>query len=221
MAFCNSCGASIAPGTRFCNQCGKAILTSSPTTVASPPVGGSAPPAAPTPAPTSGGGALKVILIVVGVIVLVGILGVTSIAFVAWHIAHRTHIHQEGDNVKVETPFGSVQATKDPQEAARNLGVDAYPGAQILQQGAVSANLGSIHTVALNFETSDSVDNVCSFYKAKFPTAMVRSTEANQCSIVSNDQKNMITINAKTQNGKTRIVITNVSKSGAANPSPN
>ncbi len=221
MAFCNSCGASIAPGTRFCNQCGKAILTSSPTTVASPPVVGSAPPAAPTPAPTSGGGALKVILIVVGVIVLVGILGVTSIAFVAWHIAHRTHIHQEGDNVKVETPFGSVQATKDPQEAARNLGVDAYPGAQILQQGAVSANLGSIHTVALNFETSDSVDNVCSFYKAKFPNAMVRSTEANQCSIVSNDQKNMITINAKTQNGKTRIVITNVSKSGAANSSPN
>ena len=215
MAFCNSCGASIAPGTRFCNKCGAAVLTSSP----APAAATSAPPAVSSPAPASGGGALKAILIVVGVIVLFIILGVTSIAFFAWRVAHHTRVRHDGDNVKVETPFGTVETTKDPQDAARNLGVDLYPGAEVLKEGSVSMTFGTVHTAALNFETSDSVDKVCSFYKPKFPNATVVTSEADQCTIVSNDHKNMITINAKIQSGKTRIVITNVSNSDAANSS--
>ena len=217
MAFCNSCGASIAPGTRFCNKCGAAVLTSSP----APAAASSAPPAVSSPAPASGGGALKAILIVVGVIVLFIILGVTSIAFFAWRVAHHTRVRHDGDNVKVETPFGTVETTKDPQDAARNLGVDLYPGAEVLKEGSVSMTFGTVHTAALNFETSDSVEKVCSFYKPKFPNATVVTSEADQCTIVSNDHKNMITINAKIQSGKTRIAITNVSKAGGANPSSN
>jgi hypothetical protein len=225
MAFCNSCGANIAPGTRFCNKCGAAVLTSSPApsstaTAGSPRPVVSASPVS-SPAPTSGGGALKAILIVVGVIVLVAILGVASLGFIAWRVAHRTHVRQEGDNVKVETPFGTVETTKDPQDAARNLGVALYPGAQVRKEGSVSMTFGNVHTAALTFETSDSVDQVCSFYKPKFPNATVVTSDANQCTIVSNDQKNMITINAKIENGKTRIVISNVSKSDAANSSSN
>jgi len=215
MAFCNSCGASIAPGTRFCNKCGAAVLTSSP----APAAASSAPPAVSSPAPASGGGALKAILIVVGVIVLFIILGVTSIAFFAWRVAHHTRVRHDGDNVKVETPFGTVETTKDPQDAARNLGVDLYPGAEVLKEGSVSMTFGTVHTAALNFETSDSVEKVCSFYKPKFPNATVVTSEADQCTIVSNDHKNMITINAKIQSGKTRIAITNVSSSDAANSS--
>ena len=207
MAFCNSCGANIVPGTRFCNKCGAAILAST------------AAPA--TAVPPSGGGALKAILIVVGVIVLVGILAVASLGFFAWRVARHTRVRQNGDNVRVETPFGTVQTTNDPQAAARDLGVDLYPGAQALKEGATSATFGTVHTASLNFETSDSVDKVCSFYKPKFPNAMVMTTEANQCTIVSNDQKNMITITVKAESDKTRIVITNVSKSGAANSSSN
>jgi hypothetical protein len=155
----------------------------------------------------------------VGVIALVAILGLASITFFAWRVAHRTRIHQEGDNVKVETPFGTVETTKDPQDAARNLGVDLYPGAEVLKEGSVSMTFGTVHTAALNFETSDSVEKVCSFYKPKFPNATVVTSEADQCTIVSNDHKNMITINAKIQSGKTRIAITNVSSSDAANSS--
>jgi hypothetical protein len=226
MAFCNSCGASTAPGTSFCNKCGATIVDSAPPVASSAavlPQVSSVPPSpstAPAVPPASGSGALKTILIVVGVVVLVGILGVTALAFFAVRMAHRARVLHEGDNVKVETPFGTVQTTKDPQEAARNLGVDLYPGAQISQAGAASATFGGIHTVALNLETSDSVDQVCSFYKPKFPNAMVTSTD-NQCKIISNDQKNVITIKAKTENGKTRIAIANVGKSGGANSSSN
>jgi hypothetical protein len=223
MAFCNSCGTNIVPGTRFCSKCGAAILTSSlpPAAAASTPPAPSTIPAV-TPAPTSGGGALKAILIVVGVLVLVGILGVTSVAFFAWRIAHHSHIRHDGDNVKVETPFGTVETTKDPQEAAHTLGVDIYPGAQVLREGATSATFGTVHTASLNFESSDSMDKVCNFYKSKFPNAMVMTSDANQCTIVSNDQKNMITVNIKAERDKTRIVISNVTrKSDAGNSSSN
>ena len=227
MAFCNSCGANIVPGTRFCNKCGAAILTSTlPPATASPvPPASSAPPvstvAVPAPPPPSGGGALKAILIVVGVVVLVGILGLASLGIFAWRVARHTRVRQNGNDVKVETPFGTVQTTNDPQAAAHDLGVDLYPGAQVLKEGATSATFGAVHTASLNFETTDSVDKVCGFYKPKFPNAMVMTTQADQCTIVSNDQKNMITINVKGETDKTRIVITNVSKAGAANSSSN
>jgi hypothetical protein len=225
MAFCNSCGANLTPGTRFCNKCGAAILASSPAPAVNPlvPVGSapsvaSSPGTVSTPPPPSGGGALKAILIVVGVIVLVGILGLVSLGLVAWRVARHTHVRQNGDNVKVETPFGTVQTTNDPQEAARDLGVEVYPGAQVLKEGAASVTLGAVHTTALNFETPDSVDKVCSFYKPKYPNAMVMSSDANQCTIVSNEQKNMITINVKADGDKTRVAISNVTrKSDAGN----
>ncbi len=173
MAFCNSCGATITPGTRFCNKCGAAILVSLLPPAAPSPVP-PAPSTAPVAPPPPSGGALRAILIVVGVIILVGILGLLSLGFFAWRVARHARIRQNGDNVRT-----------------------------------------------LNFETSDSVDKVCSFYKPKFPNAMVMTNDANQCSIVSNDQKNMITITVKGESDKTRIVITNLNKSGSVSPSSN
>ena len=220
MAFCNSCGATITPGTRFCNKCGAAILVSLLPPAAPSPVP-PAPSTAPVAPPPPSGGALRAILIVVGVIILVGILGLLSLGFFAWRVARHARIRQNGDNVRVETPFGSVESTNDPQAAAHDLGVDVYPGAQVLKEGATSTTFGAVHTATLNFETSDSVDKVCSFYKPKFPNAMVMTNDANQCSIVSNDQKNMITITVKGESDKTRIVITNLNKSGSVSPSSN
>jgi len=223
MAFCNSCGTSIDPGTRFCSKCGAAVLTSAPAPaapLASP--ARPAPPVASAPAPTSGGGgALKAILIVVGVIILVGILGIASLGFFAWRVARHSHVRQNGENVKVETPFGTVESSTDPQAAAHDLGVDPYPGAQVLKEGSTSATFGGVRTVSLHFETSDSADKVCSFYKPKFPNAMVMSTQSDQCTIISNDKNNMITITAKAENGKTQIVVANVKKADSGTSSSN
>src|SRR5882762_10309897 len=104
MAFCNKCGANLEPGTRFCNKCGTAVLAST-----LPPTGPSAtarsvPPApAPVPAPPSeGGGALKVVLIVVGVVVLIGILGGASIGLFASRVGRSSPGRQEGARGKVE-----------------------------------------------------------------------------------------------------------------------
>jgi flagellar basal body-associated protein FliL len=206
MAFCNSCGAPLTAGTKFCNKCGAAVAGS--VASASPTA-----PAPVTPAPTRGGSsALKIVLIVIVVILVLGIIGVTAVSIIGYRIAKGTRVRQNGDNVNVVTPFGSVQTTKDPDQAAKNLGIDLYPGAEVQKDGASSATFGSIHTVAANFQSSDSVDKVCNFYKERFPAAMVTSSDENHCSIVSNDSKNMVTINVEPSGSGSRFNITNVSK---------
>ena len=204
MAFCNSCGATLNPGTKFCSKCGAAAsavpTAPSPTSMA--------PPAA----PTGGSSALKVILIVVAVIVGIGILVIATIGIIGYRIASRSHVSQNGDHVKVETPFGSVETSKDPDQAAKDLGVDIYPGAEVQRNGASSASFGGIHTSTAVFQSNDPPDKICSFYKSRFPGAMVTSSEQNHCNIVSNNQRNMITINIAANGDITKLQITNVSK---------
>src|ERR1700686_2063573 len=204
MAFCNSCGATLNPGTKFCNKCGAAVAAGAATA--------GIPSTAPAPAPTGGSSALKVILIVVAVIVLVGILGIATIGIVGYRIAKSSHVSQNGDHVKVDTPFGSVETSKDPDQAAKDLGVDLYPGAEVQRNGASSMTFGNMHTVTASFESSDSVDKVCAFYKSRFPNSTVTTSDQNRCTIVSNDRKNMIPINIEANGGNTKLQITNVSK---------
>jgi hypothetical protein len=218
MAFCNKCGSTIVAGTRFCNQCGTPILASTLPGAAAP-----IPPAPATiavPPPPANNNALKVILIVVGVVVLIGILGLVAAGTFAWHMAHRAHVRQNGDNVKVETPFGDVEANKDPAEAARSLGVDLYPGAHIQKSNASSATFGGIHTVSVTAETGDSVDKVAAYYRAKFPNAVVSSSDSNHCTIVSSEHGNIVTININGETGVTKIQIADVRK-GSSNSSSN
>jgi zinc-ribbon domain len=222
MAFCNSCGASLTPGTRFCSKCGAAVIAPSATAPGTSNLpAGSAPAPAGTTITTSaqGGNALKVIVIVVGVLILVGILGVASVGFFAWHIARRTHVRQNGDNVRVETPFGSVESTNDPRQAARNLGVDLYPGARVVKNGSAAANVAGIRTVSVTMESDDSADKVAEFYRSKFPNAMVNSSESGQSTIVANRNNSLITINIESEGNKTKILITNVAgRSGNSAP---
>jgi hypothetical protein len=207
MAFCNSCGAPLDAGTKFCSKCG--AVAAAPPAAAAPAT--SVPGAAP-PASTGGSSALKIILIAIGIIVLIGILGIASFSFFVYRVAKSARVTQHGDNVKVETPFGSVESSKDPAQVTKDLGVDIYPGADILKNGASTASFGPIHTVTAMFESSDPLDKVCAFYKEKFPSAMTTSSDANRCTIVSNDQKNMITVNIESTGDGSKFQITNVSK---------
>ena len=145
-------------------------------------------------------------------IVGLGILGIATLGIIGYHFAKSSHVTQEGDHVKVESPFGTVESSKDPEQAAKDLGVDVYPGAQAQKNGAASVSFGNMHTVAANFESSDSVDKVCAFYKSKFPNATVNTSDQNHCTIVSNDQKNMITINVEASGDTSKFQITSVSK---------
>ena len=203
MAFCNSCGATLTDGTKFCNKCGAPVAgAAAPATTAA-----AATPVAGTPPRSS---AVRTVLIIVGVVMLVGILGVASLSFVAYHFVKRSRVMQEGDHVKVETPFGTAETSKDPDEAAKELGLDIYPGADAQNEGASVAAFGGMRTVTVSFESEDSVDKVCAFYKEKFPHANVSTSEQKRCTIVSNDPRNMITINVEPNGDGSRFQIVNV-----------
>lgn len=212
MAFCNSCGSNLAPGAKFCTKCG-AVITGTSTSPA--PVAASLSIGPGPAAPKTGSSAMKIILIVVAVVVILGILGVATLAVIGIHIARRTHVTQDGNRVKVETPFGSVDTSKDPQQIAKDLGVDIYPGAQPQSDGSVITTFGGVHTVAVSLISSDPVDKVCNFYRSKFPNPMSSTSTENHCSIVSTDQGNIVTITIEPRDSSTKIQISSVNKSSS------
>jgi flagellar basal body-associated protein FliL len=196
MAFCNSCGATLEPGAKFCPKCGAAV-----------PVAAAIPPPAPAMS-SQGSGALKIILIVVAVIFVLGVLGIGTLVFVVRRVAQHSHVRNKDGNVRVETPFGTVQSTNNPDEASRSLGVDLYPGARVLKGN--TAAIGGMHTVEAEFESDDPAEKIMAFYSAKFPNATVTTKEQNHYAIVSNDSNNLVTIKIEPEDGKTLIKIANV-----------
>jgi flagellar basal body-associated protein FliL len=199
VAFCNSCGATLEAGAKFCPKCGTAVSMPAaiPSTIPST-----------QPAPAQGSSALKIILIVVAVIFVLGVLGIGTLVFVVRRIAQNSHVRNKDGNVRVETPFGTVQSTNNPDEASRNLGIDLYPGARVLKGN--TAAIGGMHTVEAEFESDDSAEKVMAFYSSKFPNANVTTKDQNHYAIVSTDNNNVITIKIEPEDGKTRIKIANV-----------
>lgn len=208
MAFCNSCGTTLSEGTKFCSKCGAAI-SGNPSGMAT-----ARPPQPPMPAPPPSSGsssALKIILIIVGVIILIGVLGIATIGFIGYRVAKSAKISQNGENVKIDSPFGNISAN-DPDQAIKELGVDVYPGAQVQKQGTASVTIFGIHSVTANFVSSDSVDKVCDFYKTKFPNASVQSSASTSCTIVAGAQENSTTINAQSSGDGCKFQIVTVNK---------
>ncbi len=209
MAFCNSCGAALSAGTKFCNKCG-AAASSAPTAAGVTPAVVAAP--APVQPTTGGGGALKIILIVIAIIVGLGILSVGAFSFFVYRVAKSAHVTQNGDNVKLDTPFGSLNTGTDAAQVVKDLGVDVYPGALPQKNGSATMTFGNVKTVTAAFESSDSLDKVCDFYKAKYPSTNMTTSDSSHCAIVAGDQKNMITINVQANGDGTKIQIANVNK---------
>ena len=208
MAFCNSCGATLNPGMKFCNKCGAAQSAATNAAPATPVA-----PAPATPAPTTGGSsALKIILIVIAVIVGIAVLGMVTCGVVVHRAIKNAHVSQKGDNVKIETPFGNMETSADPEQTAKDLGVEIYPGAQVQKAGTASVSFGSFHTVTANFESSDPVDKICDFYRQKYPNATVSTSDQRQCTIVSGQQTNSTTITVQSSGDGSRLQIVVMNK---------
>ena len=205
MAFCNSCGNSMEAGAKFCPKCGAAARAGAAIPAAAAASGAPAPPIQ-----AQSSGALKIVLIVVAVIVVMGVLGMGATALFFHHMFSHSHISQNNGDVRVETPFGTVESTNDPGQAARDLGVDIYPGATVVKGGAANMQIGGMHTAAGEFETSDPASTVYAFYKAKFPGAGVVTSQDGHYSLMSGTQGNLVTINIDARDGMTRIHIAKV-----------
>ena len=200
--FCTKCGASLTSDTGFCPSCGAPIGAAAPP----PEVAAAAPVETPPPAPTyappaaaysappvkKSGGALKIILIIVAIVVGLGILGVAGVSYVAYRA-----IHAAGNSM-------SVGSTADVSES--DLGVSVYPGAVRNPNGAVRVKLGSILTVSAGYTTPDPTASVLAFYQDKLgPAATSRQ----------NGEGTTLTSATVTDSMKETLVVT-VTPSGTA-----
>ena len=81
--------------------------------------------------------------------------------------------HGDSDNVKISTPFGGMQVKTNDNVVLDEIGLPAYPGAQLVKKdknnGAadVNMNFGSFHlqVKAVSYRTDDSPDKVEAFYR--------------------------------------------------------
>ena len=103
--------------------------------------------------------------------------------------------------MKVDSPFGTVESTQDPNQAARNVGVDVYPGATLRKNGSANVAFGNIHSATAEFETDDPVASVAAFYGSKFPAANV-TTSGERTTILAGEKGNMTTIVIEPQGGE-------------------
>lgn len=193
---------------QVCPSCGKAVGG------ATAPAPATATPApASAPAPAKSGGALKVILLVLGGLALLFIVVIAILVGGAVYVAKRSHIEQGPEGAKVETPFGTVETTnEDSAKIAEKLGVEVYPGAKPLPGGA-SVSVGGMHTASAMFESDDPPEKVEEFYRKQFPKATVtsqRGDSGTHIALMIGDRDKWTTITIEGQEGGSKIVIASV-----------
>lgn len=212
-SFCAKCGAEVSADQQVCGACGAPTGAWTPVAASAQPVAAPVQPIAP-PA-KSGPSALKIVLIVVAIIVGLGILGVGAFSYVIYRAVHGIHVSSSGtgDNahVTMNTPGGTISAGASENFSASDLGTDLYPGAESGKGGARMTLPGGSWVSAV-FVTSDSKDQVVSFYKSKLgsevsvydsgDTAVLSAQKSKQESIIVT-----VTANKSEYNGKTQIAI--------------
>ena len=220
MAFCTNCGSTMDSNSHFCTKCGKAVSTTPAGTAAvgTAPAQTYTPPAQTytpgTPAPSGGGSnVLKIVLIVLGIFVFLGILSTAGMIYAAHKIKNRirssVYATENGRNTTVDTPFGRATTShSDARTVAHQMGVDVYPGAQGGESS--TAQFGNMTTATIKLTTSDSVEKVASFYKSRFPNAMMTSNDNGKFTLVGSDKEGTLTITAEPAGDQTRIEIAKV-----------
>jgi len=208
MSFCTGCGNNVDPASKFCDKCGKPMSTM-------PATGGASAAAAPARAqaapqqPQKSGGALKVVLIIFGILVLLFVIGIAGIVGFGYYVAKQARVHQTSDGgTKIETPFGNIEA-EDPAKTAEKMGIDVYPGAESVKNGAGSVSFGEFSAGSAQFETTDSVEQVVDFYKQQYPKAIHTESNGNHSFSVNSKDK-VVVISLTPQGSKTAINLAQV-----------
>ena len=203
-AFCTRCGAALAPSVQFCTACGAPAGAPA----VGPPVYGQPAVAPVQPAPANSN-VVKIVLIVAGVIVGLGLLSAMAFMFGMWRLSHAVHVSRSGD-VVLSTPNGTISTGDASAVSEADLGVPIYPGATRREGGMqIKSATGSMVTVV--FSTPDPVSKVVDFYKEKLGdnTSVIQSGTGAVISAGEQNKRGVV-ITIGTDNGSdggTKIAI--------------
>lgn len=162
----------------------------------------------PAPAPKSGG-ALKIVLIVIGAIVVVMILVFGLLAYGCYHIAHSI-AHSENGKTTTSILGTTVTSSNSATFTAADLGTDIYPGATPTDGGS-KMEVAAASIVTAVYLTSDPVSKVEAFYKDKFGSGATDFNMGGTAMIVRKvSDKERVSVTVTSDNGqdsKTKIMI--------------
>jgi hypothetical protein len=163
------------------------------------------------PPPKSGSSAVKIILIIVGVIFFLGLIVAGIVGYGIYRVAHSIHKDANGE-ITINTPKGAISANPDQTFTASDLGIAIYPAAT-QGKGGLRMTIGSKSMVTANFLTPDSPDKVMAFYKGLAgPNAQTMSTGSGGI-ITMQSSTNSVTVTVaqspNENNGETQITIVN------------
>ncbi len=220
-AFCSKCGAPLTAGTAFCSSCGAPVAATAPPIAAALPAQpvaayGQQSTGYPIAPAKSSGGALKIILIVVAVVIAIGVVSAGAMGFMAWRVAKSVKVNDNGNGATMSLPGVGTLSAGDSVANDADLGVPAYPGAT-QEKGGMNLNSGSASMVMAHFVTSDSPSQVVDFYKSKMGEGTVSVDTGNGTVLNSGGQDTdrvMVTIGPGSGDdaGKTTIVVMHTKK---------
>lgn len=118
------------------------------------------------------GGALKVILAIIGGLILVCLL---AAVVAVWAVRHyvKVEVERAGDveKVQIRTPIGDLEVSK-AEDAAKELRLPVYPGAEagddsgsVRLRGRLWEDEGGLNIVAAEFRTGADFDDVDAWYR--------------------------------------------------------
>lgn len=167
------------------------------------------------PPPKSGSSALKIVLIIVGVFVCIGVVIAGVVGYGIYRVAHSIHKDANG-NVTITTQKGSFTANDNQQFTESDLGIAIYPGAT-QGKGGLKMTIAGKTMITANYLTADPQDKVIAFYKDKAgPDATVMTTDSGGViSTTSGSDAVTVTVtqSPNENDGKTEIVIARTPKS--------
>lgn len=153
------------------------------------------------PPPKKGPSTLKIVLIVVGIFVGLGLIGIGILSYGVYKIAKSSNI-----------------TTSTQPVTAADLGVAIYPGAE--QKANVHMTIVGKNMLAATFLTSDSKAQVIAFYQSNLgPTAQVQTIlNETQFTLDKGAGESVIvkiSSGVGLENGKTQFVITHATPAAA------
>jgi hypothetical protein len=222
MAFCAACGTKLNENARFCPSCGTNVaagagsISTGAGSAAAParapiaysPMPPPPPPVRTVPAPgKKKGGALKVVLIIAGVLVVLAIIAAGVFGYGVYK-AKQAMIGSSPTASESSTATTPVPATSPAspapsdntapvnQQMAANMvadmGVVLYPGATAR---------GNASAASVEFESGDSIIKVTQFYVDKYPDGVFTSTDPRMASLVVTTDKGMVSMVVNSEDG--------------------
>jgi hypothetical protein len=208
--FCTSCGSPMEESLKFCPNCGAQVgAPAAPAPAAAPAAGVAA-----TPAAKAGSPLLKIVLIVVGIVVFLGVVGMVTCGYFAYKAKQKLSGMVEATKTVTSsesTPEVSLEQGGEGSEAeaAATVDVPPYPGATATEGGGQFSFGGKGGISSQEYETADSVDQVLAFYKDKLGSkAHIQESEGKAIlTLATKNGLSTVTISREAGAEKTKITI--------------